>query len=489
MKRLLSLVLGAIALVAAGCSADLLTPVEIGFRDPQSRASVQEVRLWALEPSPGACAELLPGWIEPESQEVMAELAAPISLLDAVPRFSVPKGEFVLFCEASPPSNGKVLRACQLTAEPKEPEGAMRLELDWVCTWSDGTCLPPSIGTPDLTTCQTDADCVHQAACKQGSCRDGQCQVVARPDGTSCDDGQICTARDACRQGVCQGESYACDDSDPCTADSCQGDGSCEHRALTGASCDDGDRCTTQDTCQQGRCSAGPIDRDDDRDGAVDATCQGGTDCNDHDGNIRPANAENLQNGLSCVDGVDNDCDGQIDQQQPSCLLFDPACTYRIVNLSLGDGVALAGKKVDETSGDALMEPVSDSFEQSWKITYWRANVYRLTNQELGAGLSLAYDRNRKMVSMGLSAEQKIQGWKFTRIRDGIYRLTCQGTGDQQSLEVHSDDARLYLGPNRKQNTQYWKVIPLGLCPRGEPLSLLDGKDPLGLDDEATILP
>ena len=464
MKRALIQGLWAIALLFCGCAAELQVSVEIAFRDPQSRQSVQEVHLWALGSSSGSCEGLLPGWLTPDSQEVIAHATFELKGLDPLPQLAVPDRELVLFSEARPASNGMVLRACRDRAKSQEPGGSLRLELDWVCTWTDGTCLPPFVGTSALQTCRADEECAFASTCALGRCLDGQCRLVQVPDGTACDDGQVCTARDACRQGVCQGESYACDDRDPCTEDSCRGDGGCDHGPLSGSSCDDGDPCTTADTCQQGQCVAGPIDRDQDRDGAIDAKCKGGTDCNDTDPNIRPGAVEGLQSGLTCLDRVDNDCDGQIDQQQPSCLLFNPSCEYRVTNLQLGEGVALGARS--ESAADVLLEAAADTPEQSWKVVFLRSGAYRLTCMALGSGMSLHYDRDKKTLRMNPSTDQKAQGWKLTRIRVGVYRLGCLDAGDRLSLEIQAEDPRLFMGTTRKQDSQYWKIIPLGACPR-----------------------
>jgi hypothetical protein len=49
---------------------------------------------------------------------------------------------------------------------------------------------------------------------------------------------------------------------------------------------------------------ASPDPCDQDEDGYISNSCEGGNDCNDFDPSINPAATE------ICTDGVDNDCDG-----------------------------------------------------------------------------------------------------------------------------------------------------------------------------------
>ncbi len=96
----------------------------------------------------------------------------------------------------------------------------------------------------------------------------------------------------------------SCDDGDPCTEDVCQDGLRClniDHSVP----CDDGDPCTTHDVMCAGRCIPSAVDRDVDGDGALDKTCQGGTDCDDLDAGIHPGARE-------ICDGLDTDCDGVV---------------------------------------------------------------------------------------------------------------------------------------------------------------------------------
>ncbi len=73
-----------------------------------------------------------------------------------------------------------------------------------------------------------------------------------------------------------------------------------------GAPADCADPCHGGATCVGGACELGPADRDVDGDGAVDATCPGGTDCDDDPTGCGAA----CRPGASEIcDGRDNDCD------------------------------------------------------------------------------------------------------------------------------------------------------------------------------------
>ena len=67
---------------------------------------------------------------------------------------------------------------------------------------------------------------------------------------------------------------------------------------------------------------------DDDGDGYDDVDC-GGDDCDDTDPDVNPGVVESLGAG-NCGDGIDNDCDGDIDVEDDDCTVGDVDVTFNV---------------------------------------------------------------------------------------------------------------------------------------------------------------
>jgi hypothetical protein len=202
--------------------------------------------------------------------------------------------------------------------EPPIPIGAL---CDNTCHLTESDCTDGEDNDLDgLTDCE-DPDCNLQACddgnqctgagqCVSGTCEPGQ----TLPDGTQCNDENPCTGPDTCVMGTCQGPDFdegQCDDEDPCTIDQCVG-GVCDSSEIdVGASCDDDEECTSPDTCQ------------------VDGSCEGpdvedGTTCDDGNSCTIDTCQEGMCEGEPpgeeiCNNGIDDDCDGLIDGDDPDC--------------------------------------------------------------------------------------------------------------------------------------------------------------------------
>ena len=207
-----------------------------------------------------------------------------------------------------------------------------------------GHCIPE---------CASDADCPADAECV-----DGACELLTEV--VECTADADCPAHSVCVDGEClfhpdptdaDGDGYVvgddCDDADPSVspgaAEICDGlDNDCDgevdeegcHGCVDDSDCDDGDP-STDDACESGLCTHTPDHclpheicddgLDNDCDGEVDEDCDGdcvdedgdgygvgadceGHDCDDADASVSPGAAE-------ICDGLDNDCDGEVDEE------------------------------------------------------------------------------------------------------------------------------------------------------------------------------
>ena len=182
-----------------------------------------------------------------------------------------------------------------------------------------------------------------------GSCRSGVCDEATDsctgdpvPDGTACDDSQFCTTVDTCLAGTCVGgaardcsaldgvcQTGICDEN----LNACAG-----QTASDGTTCDDGRFCTTVDSCAGGVCvGGGPAPDCSGVTGGdpcligvcdptadmctttfdpvccnvnVDADLDGSNECEDCD----DANAAVRPGATEFCNGVDDDCDMEIDE-------------------------------------------------------------------------------------------------------------------------------------------------------------------------------
>ena len=193
----------------------------------------------------------------------------------------------------------------------------------------------------------------------------------ACPGGDDCDDGDSAVnpgAAEVCDDSIddCDGDTDMddsdcagcttdadCDDSNPCTDDLCDAANTCQN-TNNPASCDDGDACTMNDVCSNGVCAGEPLDAD--SDGFVSDACPNGTDCDDGSAAVNP-DADEI-----CDDGIDNDCNGDIDGDDAACQGCPDAD---------GDGFAsdaCGGTDCDDTN-DAInpdaMEMCSDNVDNN----------------------------------------------------------------------------------------------------------------------------
>jgi hypothetical protein len=199
------------------------------------------------------------------------------------------------------------------------------------CDEGTGTC----VSAPDNTRCVAPAVCDIRRGCTSTACMtDAQC-----------DDGNVCNGRETCAAGACVSSGpLRCDDGIACTQDQCDprlgctatpdnrrcDDGvfcngseicSTAARGCTGGMpvvCEDGNPCTTE-RCDEMSRSCSVVGRTDaDNDGFLPARC-GGNDCDDNNSNVNPGRPEGTPG--TCLDGLDNNCNGLPDCRDPACAM------------------------------------------------------------------------------------------------------------------------------------------------------------------------
>ncbi len=260
-------------------------------------------------------------------------------------------------CAGAPRNCSAVANACN-TGACVEAMGACVAQ-----PVSDGTNCPDALFCTVTEICAAGActtqprDCSGTAdQCNTGVCNDTTDACVATPkaNGTACSDGQFCTGADVCTFGAClAGPALDCSGAamgDPCKTGVCNENTDMCAAQVTmpppmtccnvniDADLDGYNEC---DDCNDTNGSVHPtamefcngvdddcdglIDEDFDADGDGFATC--GTDptirdCNDANPNVNPGRLEDCGPG-NTGNGIDDDCDGYIDEGCNPCTMTD----------------------------------------------------------------------------------------------------------------------------------------------------------------------
>jgi hypothetical protein len=169
----------------------------------------------------------------------------------------------------------------------------------------------PTLGRP----CGEDDPCDDGVPCTVDLCDPeiGRCRNT--PDDASCADGRTCNGKEICDPALgCRlGPPLTCSDDDTCTLD----------------------RCDELDGCQH-------LPRDADGDGSPDVHCvEEGGDCNDTDPAISPSATE------ICGNGIDDDCDGTIDEEECSLPSHDTCSDPLVLDGPGTYKLGTAGAKLD----------------------------------------------------------------------------------------------------------------------------------------------
>lgn len=245
--------------------------------------------------------------------------------------------------------------ACELDGDPATSD---------LCL--ESTCMPSRCGdgivdSLRLEPCDdgnmTDGDgcdvdctfsCVDEAGCADGNSCNGneECDQHVCAAGTSLKNGTPCGEGRECHESVCKpvgcgntilNAGEECDDGNMVDGDGCDGD--CTFSCANDAGCDDGDACNGKESCvpEAHRCAPGsPVVCADDGNACTGDACEPqtgqclhplqdgdgdmqastalgacGTDCDDSRGDV-------YQGASELCDGVDNDCDVDVDEDKPT---------------------------------------------------------------------------------------------------------------------------------------------------------------------------
>jgi len=214
----------------------------------------------------------------------------------------------------------EALRACKNTMVPVP--GAEGLQVGDSCSNGlDDDCDGlADRADPDCIQCTQDSQCNDSNPCTEDRCQNGLCSNQNLSDGSICDDGLYCTVDDACSAGICTGQARDCSPlADQCNSAICDEnqDACCRLPRADGTLCDDGLFCTVGDSCQGGQCRASPRDCDDHDSCTADSCSESEQKCL-HQLVPNPG-AEGPPGHGSCQSGLDEDCDGLTDLDDPDC--------------------------------------------------------------------------------------------------------------------------------------------------------------------------
>ncbi len=343
-----------------------------------------------------------------------------------------------------------------------QPEGHTTLTLD--CDDDDADRFPTNVEVCDDGVDQDCDDRDTQSTDDQDD--DGQAPSLCGGEGTDCDDENPDVyegAEETCNNDI----DEDCSGADLLSTDDEDGDGENPAECTGGTDCDDSDASlhtrdedgdgaapcfgdcdddeplahpALEEVCDDGidnDCSGDPDadpptdgvdDLDEDSDGSVSPLC-GGDDCDDADPNIRPAEeGEKGEEGATCADTVDNDCDGVIDAEDDDCHL-EPEVDAGVGRQDryLGGTILVALDGTGTADGN-----IDDTLEYRWTM---------LTDVSAYAGVTaeLLTDPAEPVAYLRFSAEPggDVHKWTFDFnlvVTDGVF-----------TTEVDDEDADLRI--------------------------------------------
>jgi hypothetical protein len=300
------------------------------------------------------------------------------------------------------------------------------------------------------------APCVDDAQCDDGiDCTIGVCDPELRvcrfsADDAQCDDGTFCNGNERCelRMGCRPGPPTSCSDATPCTIDVC-------------------DEATRS-------CLRRP--RDADGDGDVDANCETGRDCNDQDPDVSSQAVE------LCGDGVDDDCDGEVDEAGCQLPRFDTCADALLLTAAGSYVLEPAGAQLDYGASCAPVGPSLRELILELRVPAGPPRDYDLLARTALGELALATidqcggnpDEARCRGGSFLSTGESVARLRLHSLEPGAYPIYLWSTA---AAQVQLDLAELPASaepPNRSCETALEltpdEPLSLSLALAGEPL-------------------
>jgi WD40 repeat protein len=141
------------------------------------------------------------------------------------------------------------------------------------------------------TGCSVAPDCNDSNDCTSDDCVDGACQHTPTADNGTCNGASGICCSGSCDTALCT-INFDCDDGDSCSIDTCTSGGTCASACENSfPACD----LNVSDGCCGASC---------DQSNDIDCAC---------------VPTHNKEKGPRCSDGIDNDCDGLTDGDDPDC--------------------------------------------------------------------------------------------------------------------------------------------------------------------------
>ena len=211
--------------------------------------------------------------------------------------------------------------------------------------------------------------CADSNPCTDDSCDPvAGCQFAANE--ADCDDGNECTLSDGCSDGICKaGSALFCNDDNICTSDTCDPVQGCLF-VMNQAPCDDSDLCTTGDHCHLGTCIGAGTLTCADGNGCTDDSCQPELGCVFVD-NTAPCDDGNECTGDdTCTDGAClGQAEVLCDDGNPCTLdycLWDQGCqTYPMANMEACEQEGICLGECQDGSCLEIAEEVCDGVDNT----------------------------------------------------------------------------------------------------------------------------